>query len=49
MKSLVQLVLLALWVFGIVLAKGFWSTFFAVIIPFYSYYLVGEYFFMRFG
>lgn len=49
MKSLVQLVLLALWVFGIVLAKGFWSTFFAVIFPLWSYYLVAEYLFIRFG
>jgi hypothetical protein len=42
MKQLVSLILLILWIGGIVLAKGFWSTFFAVIIPFWGYYLVVE-------
>lgn len=30
------------WVFGIVLAKGFWSTLFAVFIPLWAWYLVAE-------
>jgi hypothetical protein len=30
------------WVAGIVIAHGFWSTFFAVLIPFYSWYLLIE-------
>lgn len=30
------------WLMGIVIAKGFWSTFFAVIFPFWSGYLVAE-------
>jgi hypothetical protein len=31
-----------LWLIGIILAKGFWSTFFAVIFPLWSWYLVAE-------
>jgi hypothetical protein len=42
MKSLVGALFFALWIVGIVLAKGFWSTFFAVVIPFWGYYLVAE-------
>jgi hypothetical protein len=42
MKSLVSLVLLGFWLVGIVIAKGFWSTFFAVVFPFWGYYLVAE-------
>lgn len=42
MESLIKLVLLIAWIAGVVLAKGFWSTFFAVIIPFWAYYLVIE-------
>lgn len=30
------------WLIGIILAKGFWSTFFAVIFPLWSWYLVAE-------
>lgn len=30
------------WILGIVLAKGFWSTFFAFILPFWAWYLVAE-------
>ena len=43
MKSLAQLIGLVVWVFGIVLAKGFWSTFFAVIFPLWAWYLVIEF------
>lgn len=42
MKSIVQLVLFVAWIAGIIIAKGFWSVFFAIIIPFWSYYLVVE-------
>lgn len=42
MKSLVELVFILAWVTGIVLAKGFWSTLFAVILPLWSFYLVVE-------
>lgn len=41
-------VALGFWVFGFVLAKGFWSTFFCII-PFYSYYVVGEHFWKLYG
>ena len=37
-----QLILTIFWVVGAVLAKGFWSTFFAVILPFWAWYLVAE-------
>ena len=42
MKSLTELVFIIWWVAGIVLAKGFWSTLFAVVIPLWSFYLVVE-------
>lgn len=35
-------ILVILWVAGVVVAKGFWSTFFAVIIPFWGHYLIIE-------
>jgi hypothetical protein len=44
MKHLVALIALAVWVTGIVVAKGFWSTLFAVIIPIWSWYLAIEHF-----
>jgi uncharacterized membrane protein len=42
MNTLVRLVLMFAWIAGIVLAKGFWSTFFAIVVPLWSYYLVVE-------
>lgn len=36
------------WIFGFVLAKGFWSTFFCWI-PFYSWYLVIEHIAIKYG
>ena len=42
MNSLVTLILFIAWVAGAVLAKGFWLTTLAIIIPFYSWYLVME-------
>lgn len=42
MIHLISLLLMFLWLWGIVLAKGALSTFFAVIVPFWSYYLVTE-------
>ena len=42
MKNLVQLVCIGIWVFGVVLAKGFWLTTLSVVIPFYAWYLVAE-------
>jgi hypothetical protein len=40
MKELVELILIIAWVFGIVIAKGFWSTLLAVILPIYAYVIV---------
>jgi len=37
------------WVFVIVLAKGFWSTTFAVIIPFGAWYLLAEFIMEKFN
>lgn len=48
MKHIVGLILLIGYVMGIVLAKGFWSTFFAVIFPLWGYYLVIEAFTLRY-
>jgi hypothetical protein len=42
MKTLAHLILFFAWVTGIVIAKGFWSTLFAIAIPLWSYYLVVE-------
>ena len=42
MKALTGVIMLILWLGGIVIAKGFWSTFFAVVFPFWGYYLVVE-------
>lgn len=42
MYSLARLVLIAAWVAGVVIAKGFWSTLFAFFIPFWAWYLVVE-------
>ena len=39
---------LVAWLFGFVLAKGFWSTLFCWI-PFYSWYLVIEHFAIKFN
>lgn len=42
MKSIVTLFFTLMWIAGIVIAKGFWSTFFAIFIPLWAYYLVVE-------
>jgi hypothetical protein len=42
MSSLVSLICLFIWLSGIIIAKGFISTFFAVLVPFWAYYLVVE-------
>lgn len=36
MKDLVRLLFIMIWIAGIILAKGFVSTLFAVIIPFWA-------------
>ena len=42
MNKLANLILLFTWIAGIVIAQGFWSTFFAIFVPLWSYYLVIE-------
>lgn len=40
--------MLLLWIAGVVIAKGFWSTFFAVVVPFWGWYLSVEQFLLYF-
>jgi hypothetical protein len=42
MRHIIAFVLLVGWIAGLVIAKGFWSTTFAIFIPLWSYYLVVE-------
>lgn len=49
MRYLVRFFLMCAWVLGIVIAKGFWSTLFAVIFPFWSFYLFAEHAITKMG
>lgn len=40
MNNLAHLILIGFWLFGIVVAEGVLSTFFAIILPFWAWYLV---------
>jgi hypothetical protein len=42
MRHIIAFVLLVGWIAGLVIAKGFWSTTFAIFMPLWSYYLVVE-------
>ena len=42
MKHIIQLIGVIIWIAGIVIANGFWSTFFAIFIPIWAWYLVIE-------
>lgn len=42
MKTVYGLVVTFVWIAGVVIANGFWSTFFAVVFPFWAWYLVVE-------
>lgn len=42
MKALCELLVLIVWIVGIVLAKGFWSTLSAVLFPPWALYLIVE-------
>lgn len=48
MKAIIDLALVVAWVIGIVLAKGFWSTVFALIFPLWAWYLLAERLVVRF-
>ena len=49
MRYVYSLITLAMWILGIVAAKGFWSTFFAVLIAPYSWYLAVVFLLQYFG
>lgn len=53
MKELVLVlsifVALTIWITGIVIAQGFWSTLFSIIIPPYAWYLAVEKFLYFYG
>jgi len=49
MRDLIILLAVITWMSGIVLAKGFWSTFFAIWLPPYGWYLVVERVMQAFG
>jgi hypothetical protein len=40
MKAIASVIGTAIWIWGIVLAKGFWLTVAALCVPFVSWYLV---------
>ncbi len=48
MTAIAELVLIAAWVSGLVLANGFWSTLLALFIPLWAWYLVAERLIVRF-
>lgn len=43
MERLIAFIILLMYIAGLVIAKGFWSTFFAFIFAPYSLYLTVEY------
>jgi len=49
MKSIVSVILTVLWVCGIVIANGFWSTFFAIFVPLWAWYVAVEHFLRHFA
>jgi hypothetical protein len=42
MRPIATLIMVVIWISGIVIAKGFWSTLIAFCIPFWGWYLVIE-------
>jgi hypothetical protein len=44
-----RLVALSAWVIGVVLAQGFWQTFFSILLFPYAWYLTAEKFLHYFG
>jgi len=42
MMYLLRFIMICIWVTGVVIAKGFWSTFFAFLVPFWGWYLIAE-------
>jgi hypothetical protein len=48
MKGIAVLITVPAWVVGIVLAQGFWSTFFAIFVPLWAWYLTVEHLLIHF-
>ena len=46
---LISTTLILFWIAGIVLAKGFWSTFFSIVLVPYGWYLVIEKILIMYG
>ena len=44
-----ELIFIVLWVMGVVVAKGAWTTFFAIVFPPWSFYVFFEYIFKLLG
>ena len=42
LATVLALFIMACWIGGIVIASGFWSTLFSIIMPVYSWYLLAE-------
>jgi len=49
MKAIIQLIGFIIYIAGIVIANGFWSTFFAILIPFWAWYLSIEHLLIHFS
>jgi len=43
-SSVLVIAIIASWITGIAIAKGFWATFFSIVIAPYAWYLVAEHF-----
>jgi hypothetical protein len=48
-EIMIRLILIVVWIFGVILAKGAMSTFFAFIMPFWGWYLAVEFTAKHFG
>jgi len=49
MRELVYFISMLVWMHGLVLAEGFWQTFFGIVVFPYSYYMVVKYYLIMFG
>tara|TARA_R110000868_G_scaffold318502_2_gene579228 strand:+ start:193 stop:348 length:156 start_codon:yes stop_codon:yes gene_type:complete len=49
MENLLRLIFFIVWVVGIVIANGFWSTLVAFFIPFWGWYLIIEKVLINYG
>lgn len=49
MKPIASLLAMFVWVMGIIIANGFWSTFFAIFCPLWAWYLSVEHILLHYG